>query len=49
VTTKQIAVAIRRNPPEEGRTQEIGGQSNLRVALDGNGARFKRAFLAAFR
>ena len=49
VRTKQLAIEVRRSPPEEGRTKETSGQSpNATVAVDADAARFKRIFLSVF-
>jgi inosine-uridine nucleoside N-ribohydrolase len=48
VSTKPLAIEIRRNAPEEGRTNEATGPPNAAVALDADAARFKKVFLAAF-
>jgi len=49
LTAQPLAIEIRQNPPEEGRTREAAGRrANARVALGADAAAFKRIFLAAF-
>jgi pyrimidine-specific ribonucleoside hydrolase len=49
VATRPLAIEIRQQSPEEGRTTEIsGGRPNAKVALDANAALFKEIFFRAF-
>ena len=43
VTTRPMAIAVRQNPPEEGRTAEVPGRRpNAQVAYDANASAFAR-------
>ena len=49
VRTRPLAIEIRQQSPEEGRTREItAGRPNAKVALDANAALFKEIFFRAF-
>ena len=49
VTTRPMAIAVRQNPPEEGRTAEVAGhRPNAQVAYDANASAFKKIFFSAF-
>jgi inosine-uridine nucleoside N-ribohydrolase len=48
VSTKSLAIDIRRRAPEEGRTKEATGVTNATVALGADAVRFQKIFLAAF-
>ena len=49
VTIAPLAIEVRQDPPEQGRTAEVAGQRpNASVALSADGAAFRRIFLGAF-
>jgi len=48
VTLRSAAIAVKQEPPEEGRTVEVAGHPpNARVAVDAKAAEFKRIFFGA--
>jgi pyrimidine-specific ribonucleoside hydrolase len=49
VKTTNLHIDIRQDAPEEGRTIQTPGQPNARVALDADGAAWRKLFLAAFQ
>ena len=48
VKLEPLHIEIRQDPPEEGRTLATPGNPNARVALQADGAEFRRLFLSAF-
>ena len=48
VKLEPLHIEIRQDPPEEGRTLATPGSPNARVALQADGAEFRRLFLSAF-
>jgi len=48
VKTTSLHVEILQDPPEQGRTVQTPGRPNARVALDADGAAWRRLFLTAF-
>jgi inosine-uridine nucleoside N-ribohydrolase len=48
VKAKPLAIQVKQNPPEEGRTAEVAGPPNARVALSADAIAFRKVFLKAF-
>lgn len=49
VRTKAMSIQVSQTPPQDGRTVEAKGrQANVSVALDADGAEFRRVFLSVF-
>ena len=49
VKTVPLHIDVRQDPPEEGRTLQTPGRPNARVAIDADGAAWRKLFLAAFQ
>jgi inosine-uridine nucleoside N-ribohydrolase len=49
VKTTNLHLDIRQDPPEQGRTIQTPGRPNARVALDADGAAWRKLFIAALQ
>ena len=47
VSFTPLSIAIKQNPPEDGRTAEVAGKPNAEVAFDAASALFRKTFLGA--
>ena len=48
VKTANLHIDVRQDPPEEGRTVQTPGRPNARIAIDADGAAWRKLFLEAF-